>query len=96
MISIKDFTKKYIDSIRDGNAAVFAGAGLSRPSGYVDWRGLVKPLTYMNEWSTMKRRVTIEEYAKKRSSLYEKFETPVYFMGEDTANELANNIIDFF
>lgn len=54
------------------------------------------PLTYMNEWSTMKRRVTIEEYAKKRSSLYEKFETPVYFMGEDTANELANNIIDFF
>lgn len=29
----------------EGNAAIFAGAGLSVPAGYVDWRALVKPLS---------------------------------------------------
>ena len=31
---IKQFLRDYIKAIRDGNAAVFAGAGLSRPSGF--------------------------------------------------------------
>ena len=38
------FLKEYIKAIRDGNAAVFAGAGLSRPSGFVDWKELLRPL----------------------------------------------------
>ncbi len=37
---IREFTK----AMREGNAAIFAGAGLSRASGYVDWKTLISPL----------------------------------------------------
>ena len=37
---IRDFSR----AIQEGNAAIFGGAGLSRPSGYVDWKTLLKPL----------------------------------------------------
>lgn len=43
-ISKKGFIRKYTNAIREGNAAIFAGAGLSRTSGYVDWKGLLRPL----------------------------------------------------
>ena len=39
-----ELIRKYVEAIREGNAAIFAGAGLSRPSGYVDWKGLLRPL----------------------------------------------------
>lgn len=39
-----EFIRKYVKAIQEGNAAVFAGAGLSRPSGFVDWKGLLRPL----------------------------------------------------
>lgn len=44
MATKKQFLREYIKSIRDGNAAVFAGAGLSRPSGFVVWKELLRPL----------------------------------------------------
>lgn len=44
MATRKAFFRDYIKDIRDGNAAVFAGAGLSRPSGFVDWKELLRPL----------------------------------------------------
>ena len=44
MATQRTFLKEYIKAIRDGNAAVFAGAGLSRPSGFVDWKELLRPL----------------------------------------------------
>lgn len=44
MATKKQFLREYIKAIRDGNAAVFAGAGLSRPSGFVVWRELLRPL----------------------------------------------------
>ena len=31
-------------AIKEGNAAVFCGAGMSRPSGFADWKLLIKPL----------------------------------------------------
>lgn len=34
----------YLGEMVEGNAAVFAGAGLSIPAGFVDWRELVRPL----------------------------------------------------
>ena len=40
----EELIRKYVNAIREGNAAIFAGAGLSRPSGYVDWKGLLRPL----------------------------------------------------
>ena len=39
----KQFLREYIKAIKDGNAAVFAGAGLSRASGFIDWRMLLHP-----------------------------------------------------
>lgn len=38
------FIKKYTQAIREGNAGIFAGAGLSRASGYVNWKKLLQPL----------------------------------------------------
>ncbi len=42
--AIRQFVTDYLGEIVAGDAAVFAGAGLSVPSGYVDWRELIRPL----------------------------------------------------
>lgn len=39
---MKEFQRKFTKAILDGDAAIFAGAGLSQPSGYVDWKELLK------------------------------------------------------
>lgn len=38
------FVKEYLKALDDNNAAVFAGAGLSIPAGYVNWKGLLKDI----------------------------------------------------
>lgn len=43
-ISRNTLIRKYTQAIRGGNAGIFAGAGLSRASGYVDWKNLLRPL----------------------------------------------------
>lgn len=43
-MKIETFKRNYVKAIMDGNAAVFAGAGLSRPSGFVVWKELLRPL----------------------------------------------------
>lgn len=40
----EELIRKFVRALQEGNAAVFAGAGLSRPSGFVDWKGLLRPL----------------------------------------------------
>jgi NAD-dependent SIR2 family protein deacetylase len=42
---IKNFITDYLAELVLGNAAIFAGAGLSVPAGYVDWRALLRPLS---------------------------------------------------
>lgn len=44
MASISDFKKQYTKAIQEGYAAIFAGAGLARPSGFVDWKELLREL----------------------------------------------------
>lgn len=44
MASIKELIREYVRAISEGYAAVFAGAGLSRGSGYTNWKELVRPL----------------------------------------------------
>jgi len=41
---IKGFVTSFLAEIEAGNAAIFAGAGLSAPAGFVDWANLVRPL----------------------------------------------------
>lgn len=43
-VTKEELIREYTKAIQEGNAAIFAGAGLSRPSGFVDWKGLLKPL----------------------------------------------------
>ncbi len=41
-ISSSTFIREYTRELHNKNAAVFAGAGLSMDSGYVDWKGLLR------------------------------------------------------
>ena len=41
-MSITEFQRRYAKAVQEGYAAVFAGAGLSKPSGYVDWKELLR------------------------------------------------------
>ena len=43
-VTINELIREFSRAIQEGAAAVFAGAGLSRPSGFVDWRELLRPL----------------------------------------------------
>ena len=40
----KVFLKEYTRALREGNAAIFAGAGVSRAAGYVDWKQLLREI----------------------------------------------------
>lgn len=42
--TINELIKNYSKAVIGGYAAVFAGAGLSKGSGYVDWKNLLRPL----------------------------------------------------
>lgn len=41
MMQKKEFLKKYSRDLLEGQAAIFAGAGMSIPSGFVNWRDLL-------------------------------------------------------
>lgn len=41
LLRLIDSLSKELD---EGNLAVFAGAGLSRSAGFVDWKSLLKPI----------------------------------------------------
>ncbi|MBX3155297.1 MAG: SIR2 family protein [Deltaproteobacteria bacterium] len=40
-IAQQSFLNSFLKALEEGTAAVFAGAGLSKPSGFVDWRALL-------------------------------------------------------
>lgn len=44
MSTIDRFVDDYVQALRDENAAVFAGAGLSIPAGLVDWAALMRDI----------------------------------------------------
>ena len=43
-MEVEHFIEQYLSEIESGNAAVFAGAGLSVAAGCVDWKNLLRPL----------------------------------------------------
>lgn len=43
-MKIEHVVLRVVQALRQGNLAVFAGAGLSMPAGFVDWKGLLRPL----------------------------------------------------
>ena len=41
-ITRQQFIQNYVAAMQDGDAALFIGAGMSRPAGFVDWKGLLR------------------------------------------------------
>lgn len=41
---IRSFINNFAKEVKESNAAIFAGAGMSAGAGFVDWKTLVKPL----------------------------------------------------
>ena len=41
-IDRRAFLRRYVSAIHEGHAALFVGAGISHPAGFVDWRGLLR------------------------------------------------------
>jgi hypothetical protein len=41
---VRKFVKDHLKELNEDNAAIFAGAGLSVPAGYVDWKRLLRPV----------------------------------------------------
>lgn len=44
--AVDSFIRAYLAALRDENAAIFAGAGLSIPTGLVDWRALLRDIAH--------------------------------------------------
>lgn len=42
--SVKEFKRNYLKALNGSNAAIFAGAGLSKASGYVNWKELLSTI----------------------------------------------------
>lgn len=42
---IASFIKHFAKEVKENNAAIFAGAGMSAAAGFVDWKTLLKPIT---------------------------------------------------
>ncbi len=41
-VNKENLVRNFVSSMEEGDAALFIGAGMSRPSGYVDWKGLLR------------------------------------------------------
>ena len=41
-LSRQQLVREYVSSIHNGEAALFIGAGMSRPAGFLDWKGLLR------------------------------------------------------
>lgn len=44
LMTVNELIRNYSKAVKEGYAAIFAGAGLSMASGYVDWKNLLEPL----------------------------------------------------
>ena len=42
---ITNFIRNFVKEVKENNAAIFAGAGMSVSAGFVDWKTLLKPIT---------------------------------------------------
>ena len=68
-VSRDTLIRKYTQAIREGNVGIFAGAGLSRASGYVDWKNLLRPLAEEVELDIEKEKdfLSVAQYCRNES-----------------------------
>ena len=94
MASTEEFIREYTRAVSQGYAAVFAGAGLSRASGYTNWKELVRPFAHEIGLDVDKENdlVAIAQYYRNkrgnRSSINEKI------LNEFTKDTIQNENIE--
>lgn len=95
MIKRENFVNEYIQAITDENAAIFAGAGLSISSGYMDWKGLVKPLAEEIDLDIEKEHdlITIMQYYKNEKGRVRIDESIINGFTDDTTENKNLDII---
>jgi hypothetical protein len=83
-IKIDSFITEILKELEEENVAVFAGAGLSMPAGYVSWSELLKPIAV--------------EIGLDVSKEYDLVSLAQYFLNENSGNrsQLNNRLIDEF
>lgn len=83
MITISDFIKSYSRAIQEGYAAIFAGAGLSKASGFVDWKELLDDIA--------------KEIKLDVEKEYDLVEVAQYYVNEkNSRNEINEKILNRF
>lgn len=90
------FIKKYTKAINDGCAAVFAGAGLSVPSGFISWKELLRPLAEEIGLSIDKEHdylAIAQYYYNKQGSRSEINDTILEAFTKETKNNESIDII---
>lgn len=68
-VSKEALIRKFTQAIREGNAGIFAGAGLSRASGYVDWKNFLRPLAKEVKLDIEKEKdfLSVAQYCRNES-----------------------------
>ena len=88
----------YHDEIRHINNTVRALLGITDSSLLAF---VMYPLTYSNDWTAIygnrKRKITYEEFNKKKRILQEEFRVPVYLLGDKQhMSDLCQDVINYF
>lgn len=76
----EDFLRLFLNEIEDGNAAIFAGAGLSIAAGYVDWKSLLNPLA--------------QELGLSLELEHDLVSVAQFFCNRNNRNRITQNLID--
>lgn len=91
----KEFIKIFSNEMRANNVAVFAGAGLSRGSGFVDWKELLREFASSINLNIDKEHdlISIAQYYKNSSS--SRFNITQKLINEFTKEAKENKTLDF-
>jgi len=87
--------KKYCEALNEGRAAIFAGAGLSAPAGFVNWSGLLKDvaeeLNFKIEAHT--NLVELAQYYVNETKSYHELSTAILNKFPSSADPCENHKI---
>ncbi|EQC4552861.1 SIR2 family protein [Cronobacter malonaticus] len=89
---IELFIKSYVEDITAGTAAIFAGAGLSIPAGFVSWKELIRDIAYELELDVDKETdlVSIAQFhlneKRNRSAINKKIINEFSIQAKETEN----------
>ncbi|TAF97590.1 MAG: hypothetical protein EAZ32_02685 [Cytophagia bacterium] len=92
---IQTFIKEFAINLQDENVAIFAGAGMSRPCGYVDWKQLLKDIAEELDLEIDKENdlVTLAQYHVNHKQSKQKLEEKILNEFSEDAETSENHKI---